>query len=490
MAASFSTEARNRYKPQRSKWSPWWWIVVIVSTFAVAYFNAGVSAAWGCSAAMLVSAMLQRVVGSPFRARRLTIRSFWFLTYLAMIFFPGFFTYAGELDPFRRSFLLAVTSVVVTVPLGFILASWFCKFRESETEEFFVKPLEANVYPPGILPSFWALLAVALVLLALYMRQVGTVPLFYLIRHPGDYYTLMFLREDSFKLLNSSLSYAFALLRGVLFPFLIAVSFGYFIWTRRRQWLKAFLVAVLSGVFFASLSLAKAPVAIIFLVLALFIYYYKHGRFSYKFAFACVLLIFAFPVVVILGVSENSVTFDILIKTLFDRLIAGPSWDVYNYFEFFPAHRGYLHGASIHALSLFGLPVVNTANLVGLHEEPFGLQSISANATFISDLHADFGLAGVLIGGVLAGIIMQFFHIYLVRRRKTIATLSTYAFLVFALFQMNYSSLTVVLASGGAIPVLGLLWLIDGKPWLHWFSRNVHHRQVAEGCLRLRGRGN
>lgn len=489
MVRSYSTEAPGQYTPLRSSWSPWVWLLVIVGTFFVADSTAGTGAAWGCSAAMLVSAMLQRLMGSPFRARRVTIRSFWFVTYLAMIFFPGFFTYARELDPFRRSFLVAVVSVVVTVPLGFVLASWFCKFRESETEAFFLKPLEANSDPAGVLPVVSTLLGVAFVLLFVYLRQLGTVPLFYLLRHPGDYYKLMFLREDSFKLLNSSLSYAFALLRGVLFPFLIVVSFGYFLCSRHRHWLVAFLIALVSGVFFASLSLAKAPVAIIFLVLALFIYYYKRGLFSYKFALACVLLIFAFPVIVILGVSENRVTFDILINTLFDRLIAGPSWDVYNYFEFFPVHRAYLHGASVHALSLFGLPVVNTANLVGLHEEPFGLQSISANATFISDLHADFGLAGVLIGGVLAGIIMQLFHVYLVRRRKTIATLSAYAFLVFALFQINYSSLTVVLASGGAIPVLGLLWLIDSKPWPHWFSRGIH-RSPTQGLLELRGRGN
>lgn len=459
---------------KRSNWSARLWLLVIISTFLVADFTAGIGAAWLCSAAMILSAVLHSRTASPFRVRRVTIRSFWFLTYLVMIFFPAFFTYAGELDPFRRSFLVAVVSVVITVPLGFVLAAWFCKFHESETEAFFLKPLEANTHPAGVLPLISALLGVAFVLLVLYLKQVGTVPLFYLLGHPGDYYKLMFLREDSFKLLNSPLMYAFYLARGLLFPFLITVSLGYFLWTRRRQWFVVFMIALLSGVFYASLSLAKTPVAIIFLVLALFAYYYRQGSFSYKFVLFSSVIIFAFPLLVMYGVAQDQVGFGDLLQALFNRLILGPSWDVYNYFEFFPAQHAYLHGASTHALAgLFGMSVVNTPNLVGQYTEPYGLQSINANGAFITDLHADFGFAGVLIGGVLAGLTMQLFHIYLVRRKKTVATVATYAFLVYAFWLLNSTSLPPVLASGGALPVLGLLWLLDGRPWPYWFSRKA-----------------
>jgi hypothetical protein len=476
---------------KRSNWSPWLWLLVIISTFLVADYVVGTGAALACSAAMLISALLHIKVGSPFQVRRVTIRSFWFLSYLAMIFFPGFFTYSIELDPFRRSFLIAIVSVVITVPLGFVLASWFCKFHESETDAFFLKPLEANADPAGVLPLVSALLGVGFVLLVLYLRQVGTVPLFYLLKHPGDYYKLMFLREDSFKLLNSPLMYAFYLARGLLFPFLITVSFGYFLWTRHKQWLNAFLIAGASGIFFASLSLAKTPVAVIFLVLALFAYYYRHGSFSYKFVLFSSAIIFAFPLLVMYGVAQDKVGLGTLLQALFDRLILGPSWDVYSYFEFFPAHRAYLHGASTHALaSLFGMPVVNSANLVGLYQEPYGLGSINANGAFISDLHADFGLAGVLIGGVLTGVTMQLFHIYLVRRRKTVVTIATYAFLVYAFWLLNSMSLPPILASGGALPVLGLLWLVDGKLWPNWFSKNLYRPLAGEGYLRARGRGN
>ena len=476
MAASPYSEARDPHTPMRSKWSPWLWLLVIVSTFLSADLTAGTGAAWACSAAMVISAMLQHAVGSPFRIHRVTIRSFWFLTYLAMIFFPGFFTYSGQLDPFRSSFLIAVVSVVVTVPLGFLLASWLSNFRETETEAFFQNPLE-NHGSRQVPLKFLVLLGISLILIVIYLRDVETVPLFYLMRHPGDGWVLALLREDAFKLLNSPLMYLFYLLRGTAFPFLIAASFGYVLLTRRKNWRAAFLAALIIGIFFNSLSLAKSPVAVIFLVLALLAYYYKRGVFSYKFVLVCSVIIFAFPLVVMYAATENDGTFGVLMQSLFQRLFLQPSTDVYYYFEFFPAQRAYLHGGSTHALaSLFGMSVVNTPNLVGQYADPYGLQSISANGAFITDLHADFGLAGVLIGGVLAGVVMQLFHIYLVRRKKTVATLAAYAFLVYAFWQLNSTSLPPVLASGGALPVLGLLWFIDGRPWPNWFSRKVPAR--------------
>jgi hypothetical protein len=116
---------------------------------------------------------------------------------------------------------------------------------------------------------------------------------------------------------------------------------------------------------------------------------------------------------------------------------------------------------------------VDTPNLVGQYAQPGGLASLSYNGAFISDMHADFGLAGVLIGGVLAGIIMQLFHIYVVRKRKTVCSVAAYCILVYTLWFLNSTSLPVVLASDGALAALALLWLFDGKCWPTWFSRDI-----------------
>lgn len=491
MAASYSTEAPGQYTPRRSRWSPWLWLLVILGTFLVADSTVGTGAAWSCSAAMLVSAMLQRAIGSPFRASRITIGSFWFISYLVMIFFPAFLVYSDERDPFRGPFLFAVTSVLITVPLGFIVASQFSKFRQCETEMYFRKPLEGTPNPAGTLPRLSVLLGIALILIVVYLRDVSVIPVFYLLRHPGETVMLSILREDSFKLLNSPLEYVFFMTRGLLFPFLILVSFGYFRRTRERRWLLTFLLALLSGIFFASLSLVKAPVAGIFVMLALFVYYRRHGSFSYKFVIAATLLIFAFPLFVIFGVSERGTTLMVVLQAIATRLAYVPADTAYLYFEFFPSHLAFLHGRSIHALSvLLGLNFVDTSNTIAHYALPNGLASASYNAAFFSDMYADFGMAGVLIGGVAAGIIMQAFHIYLVRRPKTVCNLATYCFLIYMFWFLHSVPLQVVLASDGTLASLALLWFFDGKAWPHWFSRNVRPPLFGESFLRIGERRN
>ncbi len=103
----------------------------------------------------------------------------------------------------------------------------------------------------------------------------------------------------------------------------------------------------------------------------------------------------------------------------------------------------------------------DTPNYVGRYGWPQYIESINANGAFISDLNADFGLPGVLLGGVAAGGIMQWVHIYLVRRRKTIVGLACYAFLVYEFWDLNSTSLTTLLASNGTFLALALAWLME-----------------------------
>src|SRR5215472_2531820 len=149
-------------KWQRSRWSPWLWLLTIGLTFALGCIFVGFKVGVGCAAAMWISALLQRMVGSPFRVHRITITSFWFLSYLVMIFFPAFLVYDNGSDPFRGPFLFAVTSVLITVPLGFVIASVLCNFRHCETEMFFRKPLEISARDTRVPVKFLVLLGIGL----------------------------------------------------------------------------------------------------------------------------------------------------------------------------------------------------------------------------------------------------------------------------------------------------------------------------------------
>jgi oligosaccharide repeat unit polymerase len=397
--------------------------------------------------------------------RQTTITSFWYVTYLAMVFFPAFWVYADQTGPYRASFLFAVESVLITVPLGWMLANQIAGFQRRETEWFFRRPLAPFNIAHSLRRRYIVLLGIAIFLTILYFQDVNTIPLFYLFHHPGDYLVLANLRDDSLKLLDSPFTYFYYLTRGLVYPFLILVSFGCFLVTRTTRWARICGLTVCLGLFFASLSLAKSPVAAIFAMMGFFLYYYRGGKVSRRLVASFLICVFVFPVAVVLSVSYGmNVDFLDALRGIGARLFYLPSDIVYFYFEVFPSHVGYLHGQSIHALSLLlGRPYFNTAAYVGRYGFLEKVQSVIANGAFISDLNADFGLWGVLLGGVLTGCIMQAFHIYVVRREKTILTIACYSFLVFTFWLLNSTSLPIVLASNGAILVLFLTQWLETK---------------------------
>jgi hypothetical protein len=180
---------------------------------------------------------------------------------------------------------------------------------------------------------------------------------------------------------------------------------------------------------------------------------------------AFLVLILLFPVAVILAISSEGTTLSMALAGTGARLLYQPAVGVYYYFEIFPSHMPYLNGRSIGKLSwLLGVPYFDTANYVGLYETPDAMDSINANAAFIADLNADFGMWGVLLGGVLAGFTMESIQIYVFRRRKTVVSLAVSAFLMVAFWNLNSTSLPVVLASNGALLALVLGWALERSP--------------------------
>ncbi len=458
--------------------------LTLLATFVIAVTQTSGTVAVVSCLVWLVSYLILRKTSEPFNPSRVTISSFWYITYLVMIYFPAFYVYADQEGPYRGRYLFAVEITLLTVPLGCLLAHRHCRSKKSETERFFQQPLRDIEISPKFLTAYAFLFFAALVLTFFYISQVSTIPLLYLLKNPAEYLELATLREESFKLLDSPFTYGYAIIRGVVYPFLILVSLGSFLQTRRKGWFWWFAFSLIAGVSFAALSLAKAPVAAIFLVLMLFTYYYKRGAISPRMVAGFLALILFAPVAIIMSiyrVTNPDVGVGKSLAAITSRLFYGPAEVVYYYYEVFPSHVGFLHGRSIGKLSsLLGLPYFDTPNYVGQYGWPGSLESISANGAFIADLNADFGLPGVLLGGILAGAIMQMLHVYLIRRRKTVIVLAGYAFLVFTFWKLQSTSVPTVLASEGALLALLLIWML-GKLTdpLHHFGTKAHPAQTG-----------
>jgi len=439
--------------------------IILVSVFFVAKAYAGTDWAILSCFFLLSSFALARRSCDLFNPRRITIGSFWYITFLAIIYVPAFIVFSDQVPPYRNSFLLAVETVLITVPMGWWIVSHCLDFSPIETDVFFLRPVAPLNELTSFSQKYGAVLVVTMAITVLYLRTVAVVPLFYLFRHPGESLELALLREDSLKLLNSRFVYAFYMLRGVLYPLLIALALAVYLSCRQVKWLKIFAIVLCMGVFYAALSLAKSPVAAIFLILSFLYYYHRKGVPSQKIVAIFLILIVAFPIAVVMGAYA---TLDTGIQdaalALGYRLFYIPAETVYFYFEVFPKECGYLHGRSIGKLAWFlGMAPEDLTQSVSQYSSPDGLQTGTANAAFVANWHADFGLAGVLVGGVLTGALMQAVHVALVRRGKNPIIIATYAFLVFSFWLLHSTSLPIVLLSDGAIPALLRMWFFGGR---------------------------
>jgi len=401
-----------------------------------------------------------------FHLRRMTITGFWYFSYLAMIFFPAFVVYSDQEGPYRGPYLFAVESVLITVPLGWWLASACSGFRVEEIDLFFEQPVERVTADSRLLGRCWVLLGICFVLTVAYMFDVETIPLFYLLRNPGAFMEAALLREEAFKLLNSPLTYFYYITRGLLYPLIILVALGSYLGSRQRKWLIAFLVAAGGGLFFAALSVAKSPVAVVVLLVGILLYLLKQGRMNRKAIAIILILVLLFPLgVIVYGYAGDSIGLAVVMVGVGRRLFYLPAEIVYYYFEYFPDQVHYLHGRSIDKFAhAIGATPFDTTNAVGVYAYPRGLESVSANGAFIADLNADFGMWGVLMGGILAGVIMQSVQIFLLRRRKTVVTLACFSFLMVAFWFLQSTSLPVVLASDGVILSLLIAWYLERSP--------------------------
>jgi hypothetical protein len=103
---------------------------------------------------------------------------------------------------------------------------------------------------------------------------------------------------------------------------------------------------------------------------------------------------------------------------------------------------------------------VNIGNFVFRFMYPERIESGVANASFLGYLHADFGVPGILLGGVLVGALMQGLQVWLTRRPKTVMTLAAYSYLLWVAWKVNFQSLPQIVLSGGVIVILLLVGLL------------------------------
>lgn len=426
----------------------------------------------------LVSLVLMQRSVRPLSLRRPTIPSVFYLTYIFMIFLPAFLVYRDNPGPYRDSFIISVISVMVMVPLGIIFANRLYGFKYAETERYFTALPEEPPSYKGMFVTHWLVILFLFSILADYIHHAPVLPILELINKTSDPMGLTLAREESFKLLDprwggpngTQLFYAYLFLRTLLFPFIIMTALGYALFTRKLKWFFIFACVLLVGGFYAVSSLARAPISAIFMRIFFFIYLFKGAKISKKTVLTFFLLMLAFPLIVTTFANSTSRTLIDGLVAVGSRLTYSPALDLYYYFEIFPRAHDFLYGQTLlkPILKLFGAHFFYIENFVAMYISPYGVKTAHSNAAFVSNLHADFGLFGVIGGSFFCGVGMQLLHVYLVRSAKTVLNMAVYSFMIYAIWVLNFGSVTSVLLVNGVLPVLIVSGLLRLASWLIW----------------------
>lgn len=413
-----------------------------------------------------ISLILMQYLIRVLDVKRLTIPGFFYLTYIAIIFIPSIFIVIKKPEPYSYRYFFAFNSVLLLFPLGIFFINFILKFKPDSIKKYFSKPILKEKSSSLLQIIFFIFFLIALSLLCLFMLEsiakTKTIPLFAMLTQSEKYSTIVQLREESYKLLYSPLSYAYALLRNFLFPLLVIFSFGMYLTHRERKWLLIFFVTLPLALFYAAYSGAKEPVVIIVFLLFFYYYIYKKGQIRKKTILISILTIFVYPLFVIVMLSFGTGrSIGSMILAIGNRLFYDPALTQYYYFEIFPYKVDFLYGRSLPKLAwLLGMEPfdINKAVAHHVYGPVLRLESIEMAGGFLGNFYADFGFMGVLLGTFLAGLVLQLIQIYMLRRQKTVANLSAYVFMVYVSLFINLTTFTSVLLSRGLI--LALLFLI------------------------------
>lgn len=304
-------------------------------------------------------------------------------------------------------------------------------------------------------------------LIAVYLFDIGVrnVAFFFAFANPGSVSAGMELRISGLQSnISPVLTAIYSYSRALLLPSYGAVVTALYFSRRigRAHWLSALSAICL----FMVLEAAKSPLATTLVGTLLAAYFARPqrlrlGRMSLLFAIAMFVPALIYPLLSgdrgldALGVAGNR---------LWDRLTHVTSLTCAQYFDAFPKVHPYLGPSSNRALAaLANVPVVSTPRWVyDRYLDDGTLHGGTVNAAFFATFYADWGMAGVICGGVLVGLTILFLQLYFDRRGPPDAvSVGVHATTMIAVMQLMMSDYYGTALGRGMLSLPILLWCFD-----------------------------
>jgi oligosaccharide repeat unit polymerase len=390
-----------------------------------------------------------------------------FITFLVMIYIPALEVYKDYKSPYRDTYLVGVLLGGFFYSFGVFLCNFSGLNIFNKEKVFFEARLPFNYDPKKLRFVLITTFLFLLLILSVYFSTVPSIPILDLIRGNSSSIELTLAREESFKLLDprwgeggTYMFYLYLFSRTLFFPLLISLSLTSYLIDGSRFSKYLFWVVFFVGGIYAVSTLSRAPIAAI--IMRLFIVYmlYRGKNFPLRNLLYAVILMLLFPVLVSgyanFGANDLFQALEVGILAVLIRLSYTPAQDLYYYFEIFPYHHDFLLGATLFKpfLKLFEFNYFYIENFVANYINPHGVESAHANAAYLSNLYADFGLIGIIIGSCVVGYCIRLYENFIFSKGKNIITVNLYAFSFYALWVLNFGSVTSVIFVNGLLPAV------------------------------------
>jgi oligosaccharide repeat unit polymerase len=412
--------------------------------------------------AMLFSLVLLRHEAGIFDFKHLSLTAAWYWSHIFFVVIPSLFAFYLETGAHPLRFIISVAGSLILVPLGILIGQGICGSRRGAVKAYYLKPIEGEAADS----RSYALLGLIVfcTCLGLYhATEIETIPLLYMIQHPGAAAAVVFLREESGKLLDSPLTYFYEVLSVVMFPILVMLTGIRFFCVRTRWNRIVFFGTFAITVLYCGMTVERSPIGMAVLCLVLAMYMRRKGEPKEE-IWLIPIALFGFPLIVFLFTVGSGGAFFArdLLNAIGVRIFYGGARVLFFYFDLVPEGFPYQNGTTIGVLAkLMGEPKSMIANNVGLHIDPTLPQSVTANAPFLGTFYADWGMTGVVLGCIVTGIIVAVIQHYIVAKPKTLRNLCIYGFVMLKLTLLSLAALPYMLASGGVLIAMLPLFVED-----------------------------
>lgn len=407
-------------------------------------------------------------LGNSLKLTRLTLPSFFIIVYIILMSLPSMNWFFSFTHPIRYTYFLAVQSMLISFPLGVLLANALFldpSVPSKIVKDFLYSSLLKTRHDSYIFP-FWILMLFSSILIeTIYILTSNYVPLIGALTAYGEIPGGEVRRSIAME--GDPIHYAHALTARLFLPFCLLYSY-FMAYIYKGGWKYLFWITLLLTMVISLLTFDRGYPLGVFILLALAIYFKKKNnelistirfpstskihlvsRSKIRLAiFILAIIALAMVVGAIISRTQFNLPIDLTnlcnnSKNFFiDRVLLDPSYMAYFYFEVFNDPRTFLYGKSIHIL---------VSSLFGVEFHP------TISPCFLAELWINFGWFGVIMGTTIIGFILQFIQLRLFRE-KSIPTLSFYIMLLLNGAWIIYGHILATMVV--SVYLLGILFLI------------------------------